>query len=83
MTITIAQILNAAENATLFNGFRQELMHLQNKMTDTDIAIRARKLARKALRENPKNPVFSFETHKKSLEGKTYEEFLEIMEGDE
>lgn len=75
----IDDIVAAVEDARSFNHFRQEIMHLQDKLTDTDIAIRARKLARKATNDNP----FNFKNHKKSLEGKTYTEFQEIEGADE
>ena len=82
MPVTVIEVLGAVENSTSFNGFRQHIMHLQDKLTDTDIAIHARKQARKQLKEDPKNGYFDFKKHKDSLKDKTYEEFLAVMEAE-
>jgi len=78
--LTVQQILDAIEKTTSFNGFRQEIMHLQDIMTDTDIAIYVRQKYNTKMKKNPgdKTP-YDIRVERQAMKGKTYAEFLESM----
>lgn len=74
--LTVDDILNAIEASTSFNSFRQHIMHLQGKITDTDKAIHQRNLHRAAkIREGKKGYKFHPESHKPSFIEDEFEEF--------
>ena len=80
--VTIADILFAVEQATSFNSFRQHIMHLQDKLTDTDIARQARELFREKRKLDHKAS-FDIAAHKKAVEKLSYTEFMALSEGDD
>lgn len=69
-------IIAAVEASKSFNEFRQHIMHIQNKVTDTDKAIHARNLVRaKKIREGSKTYQFHPNVHKASFLEDEFKEF--------